>query len=62
VSKYCENCGSKSYNGACTNCHEEIYIEQQYIELDMPMAPAIEEKANDHRREIERAKRIKESF
>lgn len=29
---YCDNCGCRSYNGACTNCHEEIYIAQQYIE------------------------------
>jgi hypothetical protein len=27
---YCSDCGCKKYNGACTNCHEEIYIAQQY--------------------------------
>lgn len=30
---YCENCGCKVYNGACTNCHEELYILDQYAEL-----------------------------
>lgn len=29
---YCNNCGCREYNGACTNCHEEIYIAQQYYE------------------------------
>ena len=32
---YCEDCGSKVYDGRCTNCHEELYILDQYIELDM---------------------------
>ena len=31
---YCENCGCKVYDGRCTNCHEELYIEEQYYELD----------------------------
>lgn len=30
---YCENCGCKSYDGACTNCHEELYIAEQHYEL-----------------------------
>jgi predicted ATP-dependent serine protease len=32
---YCENCGCKMYNGRCTNCHEELYILDQYYELGM---------------------------
>ena len=32
---YCENCGCKVYNGRCTNCHEELYILDQYDELEM---------------------------
>lgn len=31
---YCPDCGSKSYGGACTNCHEEMYIAEQHMELD----------------------------
>lgn len=37
MSKYCENCGCKEYNGLCTNCDEESYIVDQYHELDMPL-------------------------
>lgn len=31
--EYCENCGCKVYNGKCTNCHEELFILEQYYEL-----------------------------
>lgn len=41
---YCPDCGCKMYNGACTNCHEEIYIAEQYNELSMSMSPEFEEK------------------
>jgi len=34
---HCEDCGCKVYDGACTNCHEEIYIAEQYHELDIPL-------------------------
>lgn len=34
--KYCEDCGCKVFSGRCTNCHEELYILDQYDELDMP--------------------------
>ena len=37
MSGYCEDCGCEVYNGRCTNCHEELYILDQYIELDMPL-------------------------
>ena len=33
---YCEDCGCKVFNGRCTNCHEELYILDQYDELNMP--------------------------
>lgn len=32
---YCEDCGCKVYSGRCTNCHEELYIMDQYYELNM---------------------------
>lgn len=28
---YCEDCGCKAYNGYCTNCREEYYIEEQIL-------------------------------
>lgn len=34
---HCEDCGCKVYSGACTNCHEAVYIEQQYHELGMSL-------------------------
>jgi len=33
MGKYCENCGCKVFSGRCANCHEELYILDQYIEL-----------------------------
>lgn len=50
--KYCENCGEKQYNGYCTNCHEEIYIEEQYINLNMEVPKSIQDKCAEYRKEI----------
>lgn len=33
MANICEDCGCKVYNGACVNCHEEIYIADQHLEL-----------------------------
>ena len=36
--KHCDNCGCRVYSGrCCTNCHEELFIVDQYIELGMPL-------------------------
>jgi|SRR3989304_3630429 len=37
MSNYCENCGCKVYSGRCTNCHEELYILDQYYEQYMEL-------------------------
>lgn len=37
MSSYCEDCGCKKYGNRCTNCNEELFIVDQYIELDMPL-------------------------
>lgn len=37
MAHYCENCGCKVFNGRCTNCHEELYILDQYLEQDMEL-------------------------
>jgi len=50
----CEDCGCKVYNGACSNCHEEIYIEQQYYDLDMDVPKIISDKASEQRTEIKK--------
>lgn len=49
---YCPDCGCKMYNGACTNCHEEIYIAEQYHELGMSMSSEFQERVLE--KEIER--------
>ena len=33
----CEDCGSNTYSGRCVNCHEELYIVDQYIEQGLPL-------------------------
>lgn len=34
---HCENCGCATYDNKCTNCHEELYIMDQYHELSMEL-------------------------
>lgn len=54
---YCPDCGSKMYNGACTNCHEEIYIEEQYCDLDMEVPESISNLAAQQKETIKQRKR-----
>lgn len=48
---YCEDCGCKVYSGYCTNCHEEVFIEEQYMELDGWAHESISDKAKQFREE-----------
>jgi len=32
---FCEDCGCAVYDGRCPNCDEELYILDQYDELNM---------------------------
>jgi hypothetical protein len=34
---HCEDCGTRLQGGRCPNCHEEIFIRDQYIEIGIPM-------------------------
>ena len=55
MSNYCEDCGCKVYNGRCTNCHEGLYVEDQYLELDMELPNEDSEftkKANECRKTL----------
>lgn len=36
------------YRGLCTNCHEENYIENQYIELGIEIPESIYKKAREN--------------
>lgn len=49
---YCENCGCKAFRGLCTNCHEENYIEQQYIEDNKQIPKNIYEKARQNEQDV----------
>lgn len=55
--EYCEDCGCKVFSGKCTNCHEELYIEEQYIDQDMKLPNSDSEfmkKVNKQRKEVDR--------
>ncbi len=43
--KDCENCGCKTYNYLCVNCHEANYIQDQYEDLGMEVPMVISQKA-----------------
>ena len=47
MSEYCEDCGCKVYNGHCVNCHEEIYIAEQYRNLGEEVPESIAEKEGE---------------
>jgi len=59
---YCENCGCKIYDGACVNCHEELYILDQYNDLGMePPSREFMEKCYDQMKEAkENRKKLKD--
>lgn len=53
--EYCEDCGCKVYSNGCTNCNEELYILDQYHELDMEIPSKDTEfmkKATEQQRKI----------
>lgn len=45
----CEDCGCNKYNGICTNCHEEVYIQEQYWSMGELAPNSIHEKAEEQR-------------
>lgn len=48
MASHCLNCGEKVYRGLCTNCHEENYIENQYMDLNEPVPESIFNKAREN--------------
>ena len=50
---FCEDCGSKVYDGACVWCHEEVYIARQIMENDDPMPDLIRDKIESFQDDIE---------
>ncbi len=43
----CENCGCGMSGGFCSNCHEEVFIAEQYSELGEEIPIEIAKKANE---------------
>ena len=57
----CEDCGCKVYSGRCTNCHEELFIVDQYIEQDMELPSEDTEfmkKVREQQKDIKHERRI----
>lgn len=50
--KYCEDCGCKTYNGVCVNCHEEVYIADQYRDLGESVPKVISDKELEHYKKV----------
>ena len=40
----CDDCGERVYGGYCTNCHEEVFIADQYERDGEPVPDALLEK------------------
>ena len=59
---HCENCGCKEYGGKCTNCHEILFIEEQYHDLDMEVPTSLEDEISEANKDVERKKGIKQSI
>ena len=61
MNDYCEVYGCKVYSGRCTNCHEELFILDQYDELqgtefELPYPDENSEfmkKVQEHKKNIE---------
>lgn len=53
---YCPDCGCKMFGGFCTNCHEEVYIEEQYFDIGEAAPIAISEKASKFREQVKESK------
>ena len=63
MTNYCEDCGCIMDGGFCTNCHEEVFIEQQYSELHEEVPVSIAKKVSEHTSSpsrIKQAKKIRE--
>lgn len=50
--RHCEDCGCATYRGLCVNCHEENYIEDQYLDLGTKVPENIYKKARENEAEV----------
>jgi len=44
----CENCGCGMSGGFCSNCHEEVFIAEQYTDLGQEVPLSIAQKVTEH--------------
>jgi hypothetical protein len=47
--KGCEDCGCRVYNGICTNCQEELWIEETQTEFLPELSEEWKEKVSEQR-------------
>jgi hypothetical protein len=56
--RYCEDCGTGKTNGICTNCNEELYINDYQMpefigtEYEVPTSEEWNKKVNEQRKRI----------
>ncbi len=59
----CEDCGCGMSGGFCSNCHEEVFIAEQYSDLGEDIPLSIHEKMVEHindENRIEQAKKFRD--
>ena len=59
MSNRCLDCGCGMEGGFCSNCHEEVFIAEQYSELGEEVPLIIAQKASEHIDNPERKKAAK---
>ena len=48
MGNYCPDCGERTSNGICSNCHEELYIETYQSEfIDFPLSQDFRDKSRE---------------
>lgn len=58
MGKYCEDCGTTKRNGICTNCNEELYINDYQMpefygtEYEIETSKEWDEKVNEQRKKL----------
>jgi hypothetical protein len=50
----CENCGCGMDGGFCSNCHEEVFIAEQYSQLGMDVPETIARAASEQMNDPDR--------
>lgn len=61
MKKLCDDCGCRVYDGACVNCHEIIFIEKQYQDLDLPTPESVALDAIEARKKIKAKQEVKDA-